>query len=222
MLISVYGAQATQEATDLLATATLSLNCTDTVQTATQYTFLQTIFCDLNHFKESLAADRQLYQQWNNSLVDLGNSLQVHHEQQTAALHQVKSAILQLKQVISQQEQQGQDYLMTINALSEQLYALQKQTDQEILALQKQLDETNQELDLLEDEYGEFIDASFAHTQAFYNMLQLAKQEYTALLGERTQFFNALQLLTDKLHSQDEQGTAQIYDLLASLAADSN
>lgn len=196
--------------------------CTDTLLTGSQPDYIQTIFCELYNFKEALVADRLAYQEWNYALLELTNSFQIHHDQQTAALAQIKDAILQIKQLLTQQEEQGESYLQTINALSEQLYQLQRQTDQEILALQKQLDQTNLELDLLEDEYGEFIDASYAHTQAFYNMLLIAKQEYNALLVERTQFFNALQALTNSLYSQDAQESAQIYDLLATLAPHCN
>lgn len=213
-----------QDTSNLLTNPTLQFlpTCTETLLTGSQPDYIQTMFCELNNFKEALIADRLAYQEWNYGLLELTNSLQVHHDQQTAALAQVKDAIMQLKQLLSQQEQQGASYLQTINALSEQLSELQRQTDQEILALQKQLDQTNLELDLLEDEYGEFIEASHAHTQAFYNMLLLAKQEYNALLVERTQFFNALQALTNSLYSQDAQDSAQMYDLLASLAPHCN
>lgn len=190
---------------------------TDLLSTNTQYNYIQTIFTDLAAVKDALAADKQLFQDWNNAIAALNSSLETYQEQQTAALDQVTAMVTQLQQTVAQQDQQSQNYLMTINELSEQLGSLQKQTDQEILALQKQLDETNVELELLEDEYGEFIDASFAHTQAFYSMLQLAKQEYSTLLSERTQFFNALQLLSNTVQNLGQSGSEQVYKLVANL-----
>lgn len=188
----------------------------DFVDTPTQFAFIQDMNQDLQTFMNSLAADRQLFQSWNIVLVDLTGSLHMYEQQHNDAINQVKLTIGQLQLVLADQERQGQDYQVTINALSEQLDALQQQTDQEILALQQQLDNTTLELDMLEDEYGDFIDASFEHAQEFYNMLQMAKEEYAALLSERTLFFNSLQSLTDALHTHSQGTTTELYELVNS------
>lgn len=204
--------------TQFMPTGTqLVVTGTDVVTTPTNLGFIEAMNADLQSFIQALSCDKQLFHAWNNALIQLLGSLAQYQQQHTCGLNQLRELINELKQVIANQELQGQGYAQTIAALTAQLAALQQQTDQEIIALQQQLDNTTRELDILEDEYSNFVDASFAHTQGLYAMLQLAKQEYAGLIVERTQFLNSLQALTTALESNAQGMNNELYDLIRSI-----
>lgn len=188
--------------------------CTDFTQTGSLFGFGQALNEELSAFLNVLVADRHIFQEWNMTLSMLSGSFDVNAQQHTSAVNQVRCTLERLQQMLEDQASQGQNCQTTLDIMTEQLVFLQQQTDQEIVALQQQLDETTQELNMLEDEYGEFIDASFAQAQGFYNMLQLAKQEYASMIGERTQFFKSLQSLTSALQQQSQGMTSEVTDLL--------
>ncbi len=206
--------------TTFVQTSTFDICGTHTLCTGTDFThtgslcgFGQAINDELCSFLNVLTADRHIFQEWNMKLSMLAGSFDVNAQQHTSAINQVRLAIGKLQQMLTDQINQGQNCQATVVAVTTQLQELQQQTDQEIIALQQQLDETTHELNVLEDEYGEFIDASFAQAQGFYNMLALAKQEYSKMIRERTQFFTSLQSLTNAL--QQSQGmTSEVTDLL--------
>ncbi len=211
----------TRAQTDVLITPTIDIcgthtliTGTDLAQTGSLFGFGQALNEELSSFLNVLTADRHVFQEWNMKLGMLAGSLDVNAQQHTSAIDQVRLTIARLQQMLEDQTNQGQSCQTTLDTLTEQLVSLQQQTDQEIIALQQQLDETTHELNMLEDEYGEFIDASFAQAQGFYNMLQLAKQEYSNMISQRTQFFKSLQLLTSSFQQQSQGMTNEVTDLL--------
>lgn len=216
-LLTACGVQAMnqlpQAAVDLASVAT------DLVSTGSQFNFIQEMLHDLHKLAHSLEDDRKSFQGWNMTLVQMLGNLSMHEQQYNYALNQVRNAVNQLLQILANHDHQDQQYIDQINALTQQLIQLQHQTDLEIMALQKQLDDTTLELDMLEEEYGDFVDATFAHLKALYNMLQLVKREYAALICERTEFFSTLQVLTTALEAHENEETEQLYDLLSTITS---
>lgn len=148
------------------------------------------------------------------ALAELGNTLMLHNEQHSDMLNQMNAAIEKLQNMLAMEQIQNQKDEKTIVDLRSQLLALEQQKDQEIAALQTQLTQSALELELFEHEYNEFINTCLAYGQNLYNMLQLIKKEYMGLLDDQDEFFQSLELIIDKVQTQAEDMTTEVYDAL--------
>lgn len=155
-------------------------------------------------------------------LAELSSTITLHQEQHNDALNQIKADIKKMQNMLEIQNVQNQKDQETIADLREQLTSMEQQKNKEIAALQEQLAQSAFELELLENEYDNFIDACLAYEQDLYNTLLLIKKEYMGLLDDQDHFFEKIELILEKVQKQEEDMTTEVYDALENVTQASN